>query len=63
MEKALQTLELSTAIYEHLLVARSNIYPLQLSKRILAVFHQKFFTTDLKLPNEGNLIEHFFGDS
>lgn len=63
MEKALQTLGLSTAIYEHLQVARSHIHPLKLSKRILAVFHQKFFTAALKLPKDANLVGHFFGGS
>jgi hypothetical protein len=63
MEKALQTLGLSTTIYEHLLVARSKLHPLKHSKRIMVVFHQRFFTAALKLPTNMDLIRQLFGDS
>jgi hypothetical protein len=63
----LGALGLSSAIYEQLMIARTQLNPITASKRIVLVLHQKFFSAAVEYPTEGpaevKLRQYFFGDS
>lgn len=60
----METLGLSSSIYEKLGIARTKKDPITITKKVVIVLHQKFFTASMDMPAKvsltGSSLAQFF---